>query len=246
MISVSRSRWLASGGLLLILLLAALYIEHRRDSPPDFQDLTAGEPRKQAFFAYFRPLIDRANSAIADDRVLLETIAGKGELSNRELRALQQLARDYELETADQPTAELLEAALLRVDELPASLILAQAAKESGWGTSRFAVSAHNYFGQRCWQAGCGITPKQRPAGATFEVTRFASPYESVRSYLQNINTHAEYAELRASRYNARQQGISPSGLQLAEHLGTYSEREAAYINEIRGIITTNKLESLP
>jgi Bax protein len=242
--SATRSRWLIAGGLLLIVSLALLYVELRRDAPPDFPALTAGEPRKQAFFTYFRPLIDKANRAIAAERAELLTIASDDELSHRDLRRLKRLARKYQLDPADKQPGELITATLVRVDELPVSLILAQAAKESGWGTSRFAVSANNYFGQRCWQAGCGVKPKQRPAGATFEVASFASPYESLQSYLRNLNTHPEYAALRAIRSKVRTQGKPLRGLTLADYLGTYSEREAAYIREIKTIITANKLET--
>lgn len=244
--SGTRSRWLIGGGLLLILLLALLYVERHRDAPPDFQALTAGEQRKQAFFAFFRPLISRANKTIVTQRAELEAIAGLDEISGRDLRLLERLATAYGLDPAGQQPQKLLAQVLLRIDEIPTSLILAQAAKESGWGTSRFAVTANNYFGQRCWKAGCGVMPNQRPTGATFEVASFSSPYESLQSYLHNLNTHSEYAAFRAIRHDARLQGKQPSGLALAAELGSYSEREQAYIEDITSIIIANNLETQP
>lgn len=238
--------WLIGSGLLLIALLATFYVERRQDAPPDFPALSAGDPRKQAFFDYLLPLIDKANSEIASQRAELEAIAQLDELSGRALRRLERLAAAYGLDPADKQPHALLAETLLRVDEIPPSLILAQAAKESGWGTSRFAVTGSNFFGQRCWEAGCGVTPEQRPAGATFEVASFRDPYESLQSYLRNLNTHPEYATLRAARRTARAEGTQASGLLLAEHLGAYSERRQAYIDDIKTIITANRLETPP
>ena len=238
-------RTLIIGALLLSALFGALYLVVRPEPPPDFQALPAGPDRKQAFFSYFTPLVHQANAEIARQRDQLEAIAALDVPDKRATRQLAKLAIEYNIEPDAMSGEELLWETLRRVDQLPASLVLAQAAKESGWGSSRFAVEANNYFGQRCWTSGCGITPKQRPEGARFEVARFDSPYASVRAYLRNLNTHHEYQSLRDYRASVRSRNDSLSGLLLADHLGTYSEREAEYREEIKNIITVNRLETI-
>lgn len=235
---------LITGAVLLSVLLTALYLVPRTQPPPDFRALNAGPERKQSFFSYFTPLIDRANASIARQREKLEAIAALEVIDRRALRQLQKLAMEYGLEPDELSTAELLDAALRRVDQLPTSLVLAQAAKESGWGTSRFALEANNYFGQRCWTSGCGVKPQRRPVGARFEVARFDSPYDSLLAYMRNLNTHYEYETLRDFRASVRSRSGRLSGLALADYLGTYSEREAKYRKEIKKIITANGLET--
>ena len=126
---------------------------------------------------------------------------------------------------------------------IPNSLALVQAANESAWGTSRFARDANNYFGQWCFTRGCGLIPANRIEGAHHEVQRFSSPKESVASYLNNLNTHNAYAQLRSIRSNAVKNGEPITGYLLAAGLGKYSERGEAYIEEIRTMIRVNHLE---
>lgn len=228
----------------VIIVSCVVLLKYLPTNPaPDFQSLNAGQERKQAFFEYFLPLIQRANTEILDDRQSLLTIADADDLSSRQRRQLQRLAEDYRLNTTTMQPAELVSELLLRVDEVPPPLALAQAAKESGWGTARFAVEGNNYFGQRCWETGCGMLPRTREAGMKHEVARFRSPYDSLTSYIRNLNTHSEYAALRAVRAQASADGSRPLGSQLADSLGTYSERQQAYIDEIKSLIRVNKLE---
>lgn len=130
------------------------------------------------------------------------------------------------------------------MDQIPRSLALAQAAKESAWGTSRFAREGNNYFGQRCYSKGCGLVPDARQTNAKFEVRAFPSVQDSVQSYMNNINGHPEYAELRAYRTIQRQAGKPVSGIRAAESISQYSERRGAYVDEIQSLIHFNQLES--
>ena len=143
---------------------------------------------------------------------------------------------DVEQDTVGASIQELL----LRVDEIPTSLVLAQAANESAWGTSRFAQDGHNYFGQWCFKQGCGITPSNRAPGATHEVKRFNTPMDSVHAYFININTHRAYKTLREIRASAEK---PVSGVLLADGLLNYSERKQAYIDELKSMIISNNLE---
>ena len=125
------------------------------------------------------------------------------------------------------------------------SLALAQAAKESGWGTSRFAREGNNYFGQWCYKAGCGIVPASRAPGRTHEVEAFDSPAESVASYMRNINTHSGYKSFREARKVQRSEADALSGVALAAELSQYSERRDAYVAELRQLIVGNDLDRL-
>jgi Bax protein len=211
---------------------------------PDFTAISVVEERKQTFFDYFRPLILEQNQELRSDRAELQEFASRADdLSWLESYALADMAARYELDTTDLSNQEIVNELLLRVDTIPASLVLAQAAKESGWGTARFALEGNNYFGQRCWERGCGIVPTDRDSGKRYEVASYDSSMDSLQSYMQNLNTHDEYEEFRTYRAQLRATGQPLSGLKLAEHLGMYSERRQSYIKELQSLIRFNKLE---
>jgi len=152
------------------------------------------------------------------------------------------LAGVYRLVDADLSSAELIKELLIRVDTVPPSLALAQAAVESGWGTSRFAVQANNLFGQWCYEKGCGLVPSQRNSGANHEVAKFKNVSDAVYSYTRNINTHRAYKDLRMSRAALRADDETVTGHILAEGLLRYSERGEDYVHELQAVIRINKL----
>ncbi len=138
-------------------------------------------------------------------------------------------------------------ALLLRVDVIPPSLALAQAAEESGWGSSRFALEGRALFGQRTYRSAEGLLPQGHGAAAAFKVKAFGHLLEGVRSYAQNLNTHRAYAGFRMMRAELRRQTGSAAGLdslRLVERLTSYSERGADYIETIKSIIRFNDLQS--
>ncbi len=219
------------------------------DAPlPDFSEYTVVRDRKEAFFEFLRPLIREVNWEIRSDRDELlsyvDALAHKGQLSKRQWRKVFQLARKYRIEEDKlQADRALLEELLLRVHIIPESLVLAQAANESAWGRSRFARRGNNLFGQWCFSEGCGIVPKGRPEGETYEVAEFDSPLDSIRSYMMNLNTFHAYDELRKIRHSMVQQEQPISGKSLAQGLINYSTRREAYVKEIRLMIEQNDLE---
>ncbi len=218
---------------------------------PDFQSLVAGPERKAEFFAFMRPLLESQNAQVLKDRQRLLELQGKGEPGFLTRRWLDDLAASYSVPTTDDEGIRLdhetLVAQLLRrVDVVPVSLGLAQAAKESGWGTSRFARQGNNYFGEWCFEAGCGIVPGARAAGRNHEVEAFDSPADSVASYLQNINTHRSYKSFRDARKVQRDRQAPLSSTRLAEELSRYSERRDAYVDEIKQLIISNRLDETP
>lgn len=134
---------------------------------------------------------------------------------------------------------------LKRVDIVPPSLILAQAANESGWGMSRFAQHANNIFGEWTFTPGTGLVPEGRPEGETYEVKRFKDLHASIRSYLRNLNTHSAYRTMRNKRLQMRENELPLTGYALAGEMKYYSTRRDAYVDEIRAMIKGNKLEEL-
>ncbi|SHK36093.1 Bax protein [Marinobacter antarcticus] len=213
-----------------------------REDLPDFSGYQDTTEKKVAFFSFMYPRIVLANSRILIERDYLDSLATKDTLSKKERAWL--AAQSKRLRVKEDPgSPEQFALLRKRLDVIPPSLILAQAANESAWGTSRFALRGNNLFGQWCFSKGCGLVPLSRVEGASHEVAAFPSPYHSVRGYIQNLNRHASYQELRDTRLDDREAGDPLSGLALAHGLIGYSERGEDYINEIRSMIRYNNLE---
>jgi uncharacterized FlgJ-related protein len=196
--------------------------------------------KKRIFFRALGPLVLRANEVILEDREHLIALSGKPDLSNDDAAWLRGLAQRYKVE------GELDEAGLAelvkRVDAVPVSLVLAQGAEESGWGTSRFAAEGNALFGQWTW-GGKGIKPKQQREGlGDYRIAAFDTPLESVEAYLLNINTNNSYKELRERRAAMRARQEDLSGWELAEALTSYSERGPEYVESLHAIMRVNKL----
>ncbi|MBT7336027.1 MAG: hypothetical protein HN856_16735 [Gammaproteobacteria bacterium] len=230
-----------------ILVVVITYVISLQKTPlPDFSLLEV-KAKKQAFFDFLMPRIDIANKTITEERRHLQLISRKipkETLTWSDQQFLKKLANDYDVTVANPPDYAALVTQLgPRVDTLPPALILAQAAKESGWGSSRFARQGNNLFGQQCFKKGCGFTPKGRAPGRTHEVAKFVSVQAAVDAYLHNINTHRSYQLLREQRATMRAAEVPLSGIALAGGLQAYSERGDEYIAEIQSLIRFNKLE---
>ena len=195
--------------------------------------------KKEIFFRLMAPLI-----LISNERILLEREEVRtASLSSQNLK---ELADKYHvLKDGKEMTEELRAALLKKVDIIPPSLALAQAAEESGWGTSRFTEEGNAFFGQ--WDfSGNGMRPKQqRKELGDYGLARFDSPLASVEGYMYNINTGTAYAKLRQLRAKIRASGNEITGHELAGTLDKYSERGQAYIDGIREMISYNKLEQV-
>lgn len=234
--------WLTA---LLTLLVLWQWLTYERDEfgeLPDFAAIENVRQMKTAFYDYLTPMVVHHNNTIREQRSRLEDMQRRVEnaatLSGGDRRWLARLAAQYELEwNEDASLAPMLDELMLRVDTIPVELALAQAAKESGWGRSRFAVEANNLFGQWCYVEGCGLVPGNRPAGASHEVETFSSVSEAMRRYMNNLNTHDSYSEFRRLRQQQRENGESPTGMALASGLILYSERREAYVDDIRAMI---------
>ena len=196
------------------------------------------EIKKSIFFRLMAPMILMANENIIHERKVIKNNA----LNSPKLK---KIALKYQLikNKNDMLTAGMRKILLEKVDILPPSLALAQAAEESGWGTSRFAKEGNAFFGQ--WDfSGNGMKPKQqRKELGNYGVARFDSPLASVEGYMLNINTGNAYQKLRRLRAKIRANNNNITGLKLAGTLDKYSERGQDYIDGLRQMIRYNNLQ---
>ena len=213
---------------------------------PDFSSFKSVKEKKEQFFQFMLPKIRLANTKIRAERSSLQNIFDRNKdelfLSDADRKFLGTLKLKYKI-SEELGALDSINALLTKIDEVPASLVLAQSANESGWGTSRFAIEARNMFGIWCFREGCGIKPLQRAAGKKYEVAKYETIQASVEAYMLNINSHPAYRELRRIRSEARADNSYLSGMALAEGLETYSARGEKYVKEIKQLIRINKLQ---
>lgn len=216
--------------------------------PDDLNRIAEIDTRKRLFFKILLPLILLVNEEILTEREQLLAIQEQLETTNfltkEQSKALEILANRYRVDLEAHEATQAVEILLRRANIIPVELALAQAANESAWGTSRFSLVANNLFGQWTFIPGQGIVPEGRPEGEIYEVRKFSSLYESVRSYANNLNTHRAYQSFRYLREEQNPAG-NPDGLLLAEGLLSYSIRGEDYIREIQAMIRHNNLQRL-
>lgn len=211
---------------------------------PDFAKIVDVKQKKEAFFTTLYPLIEEENKHVLKIRnaiVALQEIPFI-ELKPQQLTWISDTAKYYrvESEVVNENTLDLL---LKRVDTIPPSLALTQAAIESGWGSSRFSNKGNNLFGQWCFSKGCGMVPSSRDSGKTHEVAKFDSVNHAVRAYIKNLNTNSAYQKLRDKRASIRAQNGEITGIALAQTLTEYSEEREKYITKVTKFINQNKLQ---
>jgi Bax protein len=236
---------------LMVTLLALMPLHDAAAPRPLNQSHALPEPyhtpdRKAAFFDYLLPMIHEANREVLKERrwlggLAMQLLDGK-ELFLEQRSELAVMEGRYNLRAVNRTDAERVGLLLKRVDIVPAALVVAQAAKESGWGTSRFATEANNYFGIWCFYRGCGVTPLRRTSGLTHEVATFSSVRQSVRYYVRTLNTHIAYDGFRDMRADKRFDNVPLIGDELASELLRYSERGLPYVREVQHMIHYNKL----
>ncbi len=214
---------------------------------PELAEISHIPERKKVFIELLVPMIEWRNSLLLgwrEEVQEMEASLERGEALTRVQRErLDMLRERFKVTEENYPTdEEALDILKLRVDIIPKGMALAQAAAESGWGTSRFAVQANNLFGQWCYRKGCGLVPSNRREGAKHEVQKFATINDAVDAYYRNINTHRAYRELRQKRAQLRQQDLPITGEVLVGELLRYSSRGEAYVEELRELISYNDL----
>ncbi len=223
------------------------FLEH---FPAALTEIEPASRRKDEFFKIMLPLILKVNETISDDRDRL--LAFQDQTAQKpifqkydpptasEKKWVYDLASRYGFKDSQENLD--IEALLKRVDTIPVSLALAQAAIESAWGSSRFAQEGNAPFGQWSFNPEGGLKPLDRDANKTHFVRRFSRLIDAVRSYAHNLNTHAAYRELRGKRARLRDQKEHFSGLDLVDGLKRYSQRGQSYVQDVRRLIKANDL----
>ena len=211
--------------------------------PADMVDIRENKLRKSLFFLALLPLVLQANEEILTDRRRLWHIRYRLH-SGLRLKATERLwltmmSERYGVKRND------VDALLERIDIIPPSLALAQAAEESGWGTSRFVREGNAIYGQWTTAERKGLLPLKRDKGMTHKIKSFATLFDSVKSYAHNLNTHSSYRGFRQTRARLRRRGAPIDGVLLAGKLIRYSARQMAYVETIRDLIKANNLHRL-
>lgn len=193
----------------------------------------------QTFIELILPEVVRLRDEVFSQREKLVLLVAKEQqgrsLSSEEQQYIQSLAQQYGSKGGK--AQDLLE----RVDIIPASLVLAQAILESGWGTSRFATEGNALYGEHVSNA--STKPYIKSKGGSAKVAKFDTIYEATKSYVGNLNSHRAYAELRKLRAQQRKRGEQPDGAEMAAGLLSYSEIGDKYVKSLRYLIRRYKLE---
>ncbi len=197
----------------------------------------SGADQKQSFVNLVLPLIVASNDELVQRR---NAVKAAFDAKNRAM--LEKWAVLYRVDPEKLDEADLAKQLLRRVDTIPVALALAQAAIESGWGTSRFALQGNALFGQWAWTESVGI----RPLAASNEsavVRSFGSLLESVRAYMHNLNTHPNYQRFRLARQRLSPQNKTIKAGRLATYLDSYAEIGTAYVDKLRAIMSSNDFD---
>jgi len=211
--------------------------------PADLADIPETPARKTLFLQSVLPLVLQVNDEIQADRRRLSNVHYQMQLGRRVSAAdrlwLAVIAERYGVERDD------LDELVRRVDVIPPSLALAQAAEESGWGSSRFVREGNALFGQWTFAKDGHLVPLGRDDDTDHRIKAFESLIDSVKAYALNLNTHRAYRAFRAQRAALRAEGAPLDGRKLAAQLARYSQRGPEYVRAIRNLIASNGLSAL-
>jgi len=203
--------------------------------PQEMKMIENAKTRKNLFIKIILPLVIKENNNIKLERKKLFNIINKSNNTSLEKKWLKKKFKQYGVRDND------LSILKIRMDEIPTSLAIAQAAKETGWGTSRFAQEGNALFGQWTW-SGEGIKPLGADDNTTHKVMKFKVLQASVKAYHRNINTHSSYKGFRNLRAELRDEGKELDSIILSEHLDKYAETGKVYVKILQQIIKQNQL----
>ena len=203
--------------------------------PNEITKIENSQKRKELFIQIILPLIIKENNYIKLDRMKLFSILNKSKNTKLEKKWLQKKFKQYGVMNNDLSTLKI------RMDEVPISMTIAQAAKETGWGTSRFAQEGNALFGQWTW-SGKGLRPKGADSDSTHKVMKFRVLQASVKAYQRNLNTHSSYKDFRSARAELRDAGKKLDSLILSNYLDKYAETGKEYVKILQKIIKQNEL----
>ena len=203
--------------------------------PKEIVKIENVKKRKNLFIQIILPLVIGENDSIKIDRRKLFSILNKSKNTKAEQEWLNVKFKQYGVVNKDLSTLKV------RMDEVPVSMAIAQAAKETGWGTSRFAQEGNALFGQWTW-SGEGIKPADAEDDSTHKVMRFKVLQASVKAYQRNLNTHSSYKDFRSARAELREKGKKLNSMILTEYLDKYAETGKVYVKILQQIIRQNDL----
>ena len=203
--------------------------------PRDLDALQSTKLKKETFIKIVLPLIVAENERILEDREKLLVLSGKKFTTDLEKQWIRQKLLEYKVKKGN------LKELIVRMDIIPTSIALAQAAKESGWGTSRFALEGNAIFGQWTW-SGQGIAPLDRESNKNHKILKFPILRASVKAYQNNLNTHKSYTKFRQKRLALRDKNKKIKGLELTETLNNYAQTGSEYTKILNQIIKQNRL----
>ncbi len=203
--------------------------------PKDLDEIKDTQLKKETFIKIVLPLVVAENDKILNDRMKLKKIISKKMTSDKEKLWLRQKLREYKVKNSDMKELQK------RMDIIPVSIALAQAAKESGWGTSRFALEGNAIFGQWTW-TGQGIEPLNKGKHEGHKILRFPILRASVKAYKNNLNTHKVYSEFREKRSKLRKRNRKIKGTELTDTLDKYAQTGKEYTKILEQIINQNDL----
>jgi len=204
--------------------------------PNEMKMIESTKERKNLFIQIILPLILEENNQIKFDRKKLFAILNRSNNSNSEKKWLNMKFKQYGVKNKDLLTLKV------RMDEIPVSLAIAQGAKETGWGTSRFALEGNALFGQWTF-SGNGIKPLGADNNQSHKVMKFQVLQASVRAYFRNLNTHSSYRDFRKFRAAARDNNEKLDSLSLADYLDEYAATGIKYTEILKKIIKQNSLQ---
>ena len=204
--------------------------------PGEIKMIESTKKRKEFFIQIVLPLVLKENNNIRLDRKTLFKIINKSNNTKLEKKWLEKKYKQYGVTSKDLTTLKI------RMDEIPVSLALAQAAKETGWGTSRFAQEGNALFGQWTW-SGEGLKPKEADENKGHKVMKFNVLQASVRAYQRNLNTHRSYKNFRLARAHLRDNNQPLDSLILSQFLKNYAETGNKYVEVLQKIINQNNLK---
>ena len=204
--------------------------------PQEIKKIENTKKRKNLFIQIILPLVIKENNNIKYERKKLFNILNKSKNTINEKKWLESKFKQYGVVNKDVSTLKI------RMDEIPVSMAIAQAAKETGWGTSRFAQEGNALFGQWTW-TGEGIKPAGAEVDSTHKVMRFKVLQASVKAYQRNLNTHSTYKYFRGARAELRDEGKKLDSMVLSEHLDKYAETGKEYVRILQKIIRQNNLQ---
>ena len=203
--------------------------------PQGIKNIENTKKRKSFFIKIILPLVIKENNNIKLERMMLFSILNKSKNTKTEKVWLNSKFKQYGVLNKDLSTLKI------RMDEIPVSMAIAQAAKETGWGTSRFAQEGNALFGQWTW-SGEGIKPSDADDDSTHMVMKFNLLQASVKAYQRNLNTHSSYKDFRSARAELRDDGKKLDSMILSEYLDKYAETGKEYVRVLQQIIKQNDL----